>query len=238
MNPRSAVIACLVASLLYAGQCPAGGVVIDKIYHPYVTPGEQELEWRGVFQNHQPGMPGDLWLHRLSYGRSINHHWFLDFYLVGEKSDDSGFDLTGYEFEARRQLTEQGEFWADWGLLFEIEREANEDAWAFSTGILMEKEWGRWSSTANLFLIHEWGPDVSNDWESRLGLQLRYRYSRAFEPAMEFYSGKHTRGIGPAMLGQFTVGKGRQVSWEVGVIFGLDNKSPDRSIRFSLEFEF
>ncbi|MFC1688607.1 hypothetical protein ACFL0N_03940 [Pseudomonadota bacterium] len=238
MNARLPVYACVVMWLIHASPCPADSVVIDRIYHPYVQPMEQELEWRGIFQNHQPSAPDDLQLHRFAYGRSINQHWFVDFYLVGEQSNDSDFDLKSYELEALRQLTEQGEFWADWGLLFELEKEANEDAWSFSTGVLIEKEWGQWSSTANLFLVHGWGSDASNDWESRLGLQLRYRYSRAFEPALEFYGGKDTRGFGPVMLGQFSVGKKNSLNWEAGIIFGLDNKSPDRTLRFSLEFEF
>lgn len=232
------MIGCSVIWLLQAGQCLAGGVVIDRIYHPYVQLDEQELEWRGIFQNHQPGVADNLRRHSLGYGRSLNDRWFLEFYLVGERSADASFDLESYELEARRQLTEQGEFWADWGLLLEIEKEANEDAWEFSSGILVEKEWGKWSGTANLFLEYEWGPDTASDWDTRLGLQARYRYSRGFEPALEFYSGKHTRGIGPAMLGQFNVGTKRQVKWEAGVIFGLDNKSPDRTLRFNLEFEF
>lgn len=238
MSPRFAITLFVVASLLQAGQCFASAVVIDKIYHPYVQPGEQELEWRGIFQNHQPGGADNLQLQRLAYGRSVTDRWFLEFYLVGEGTNDSSFDLKSYELEAKRQLTEQGEFWADWGLLLEIEKEADYDAWALTTGLLIEKEWGRFSSTANLLLVRDWGSDVKKDWETRLGFQLRYRYSRAFEPAIEYYSGNDTQGVGPAILGQFKAGVNRQLHWEAAAIFGVDNKSPDLTWRFNLEFEF
>ena len=236
-NPgRMAVIALLLA----AAPAPvlADGVVIDKIYHPYVQPLEREFEARGTLQDEQPGRPDNLQMYRFAYGQSLGDSWFAEFYLVGSNSDEDSLDLEAYELEAQWQLTEQGEFWADWGMLFELEKEADADAWEFSTGLLTEKEWGRWSGTANLFLIQEWGSDIDDEMETRLGLQARYRYSPGFEPAVEIYSGEETRGIGPGALGQLPLDGTRQVRWEAGVIFGVDSKSPDTTLRFLFEFEF
>jgi hypothetical protein len=216
----------------------ADGVVIDKIYHPYVQPLERELEWRAIWQNDQPGRPDDQRLYRLAYGQAVGERWFAEVYVVGENSDEGNFGIEAYELELQRQLTEQGEYWADWGLLFELERERDLDIWEFSTGLLAEKEWGRWSGTANLFLLHEWGEDIADETETRLGLQARYRYSPAFEPAVELYSGQDTRGIGPAVMGQVRLGGRRQLRWEAGAIFGVDSQSPDTTLRFLLEFEF
>ena len=140
--------------------------------------------------------------------------------------------------EAKWQLTEQGEFWADWGMLFELEREANEDIWEFVTAVLVEKEWGKWSGAANFFVVNERGSDINNELETKLNVQARYRYSRAFEPAIEFYSGQDTLGLGPAFLGQLSMGNGKRLKWEAGAIFGLDNDSPNQTLRFLLEFEF
>lgn len=238
MKPTAIIILCTGVLLFYADQSLASGVVIDKIYHPYVQPMEQEFEWRGIFQDHQPGVADSLQVQRFAYGCSVNDRWFLEFYLLGEGSDEQSFDLEAYELEAKWQLTEQGEFWADWGLLFELEKQANEDAWDFSTGILAEREWGKWSGVANFFVKRDWGSATSNDWTAVVGLQARYRFARAFEPAIEFYSGKNTLGLGPAFMGQFRLGTTFQLRWEAGAIFGLDNKSPNRTFRFSLEFEF
>jgi hypothetical protein len=179
-----------------------------------------------------------LRLYRLAYGQAIGERWFAEVYVVGENSDEGNFGIEAYELELQRQLTEQGEYWADWGLLFELERERDLDIWEFSTGLLAEKEWGRWSGTANLFLLHEWGEDIADETETRLGLQARYRYSPAFEPAVELYSGQDTRGIGPAVMGQVRLGGRRQLRWEAGAIFGVDSQSPDTTLRFLLEFEF
>jgi hypothetical protein len=219
-------------------KCLADGIVVDKIYRPYVQPLEQELEWRAIFQDEQPSVANNTRLYQMAYGRSLSDRWFAEFYVVGKASDDQSLKIEAYELEAKWQLTEQGEFWADWGLLFELEKEANEDVWELATAILAEKEWGKWSGTANFFISGEWGSDIKDELETKLGLQARYRYSRAFEPAVEFYSGQDTRGLGPAFLGQVKLSGRRKLKWEAGVIFGLDSKSPNRTLRFLAEFEF
>ncbi len=235
-NYFKSLILCL--SIIYSGHCLADGIVIDKIYHPYVQPLEQELEWRMLFQDEQDFVADNTQLYKLAYGRSLNERWFTEIYIIGKKSDQHSFEIEAYEIEAKWQLTEQGEFWADWGLLFELEREVNKDAWEFATAILAEKEWGKWSGSANFFVINEWGSTIKNELETKLSLQYRYRYSRALEPAIEFYSGQDTTAIGPAFLGQIKLGGKKQLRWEAGIIFGLNNKSPDQTIRLLAEFEF
>jgi len=220
------------------GVCLADGVVIDKIYHPYVQPHEQELEFRALFQNQQASVANNIRLYQMAYGRSLGDRWFAELYLVGKTSDEQNLDVEAYELEAKWQMTEQGEFWADFGMLFELEREANKDVWGLSSAILAEKEWGRWSGTANFYLSSEWGPEIRDELETKLNLQARYRYSRAFEPAVEFYSGQNTLALGPAFMGQIKISSGRTLEWEAGVIFGLDKKSPDETLRLLAAFEF
>ncbi|HAU08968.1 MAG TPA: hypothetical protein DCS16_04440, partial [Gammaproteobacteria bacterium] len=108
----------------------------------------------------------------------------------------NGFELSALEFELKWQLTEQGEYSADWGLVFELEHGVEQDLDELSVGLLLEKEFGRWSATANLFAIQEWGEDIKSEFETAFGLQARYRYSRLFEPALEFYLGQDTIGLG------------------------------------------
>jgi hypothetical protein len=216
----------------------ADGVVIDRIYHPYVQPLERELEWRAVHQDNQPGRPDRQQLHRLAYGQSLNDRWFAEVYLVGEKSARDSFDIEGYELEALWQLTEQGQYWADWGLIMELEKSAHDDIWEASAGLIAEKELGRWSLTGNFFLSQESGGDIDDELESSLGLQARFRYSRLLEPALEFYSGEDTRALGPVLLGSINLAPRRTLRWEAGVIFGLDADSPNRTLRLLLEYEF
>jgi len=230
--------ACAAVLAVAAAPLQADGLVIDKIYHPYVQPLEREFEGRAIWQDEQPGRPDNLQMYRFAYGQAFGDRWFGELYLVGRNASGESFGIEAYEVELQRQLTEQGEYWADWGLLLELEKRRDLDAWEFSTALLAEKEWGRWSGTANLFLLCEWGEDVKDEIETQLGLQARYRLSPAFEPAVEIYSGEDTRGIGPAVMGQVRLGGRRQLRWEAGAIFGVDSKSADTTLRFLLEFEF
>ena len=216
----------------------ADGVVIDKVYHPYVDALEKEIEYRFILQDEQTNLKTHAQIHRLSLGNSFSDRWFGEIYLIGSKSRTGNFNLEAYEIEVKWQLSEQGEFWADWGLLFEYEKERKQDIQEVSFGILSEKEWGRWSATVNLHLTKEWGDVTNDEFETKLALQSRYRYSQAFEPGIEFYAGQKTIGMGPIIQGNINVGVRRNLHWESGLILGLNKDSPDQTVRFLLEYEF
>jgi hypothetical protein len=212
----------LVSGLLFCHQSLvlADGSTIDKVYHPYVQPEEREIEFRAIIENNGDRPSGDERVYRLGYGQSFNDY------------------CEAYELEALWQITEQGEFFADWGMLFELEKERSEDVLEFSAALLVETEWRRWTGTANLYGIYEFGDDIDNEFETALALQTRYRYSRELEPAVELYMGQDTRGLGPVMMGSWPLGGRRQLRWEGGLIFGLDSDTPDQTFRVLLEYEF
>lgn len=216
--------------LLVSSHLKADGSAIDKVYHPYVQPLERELEWRMV------GADGDH-LQRLGLGRSVNDKVFIEGYLIAEQEGDN-FHLQGYELEVKLQLTEQGEYAVDWGLITEIEKAHQENEWEIASGLLMEKQWGRWVGAANFWLEYEWGEDVDTEFETALAIQSRYRFSPKFEPAIEFYAGENTRAIGPVALGDIRFAAGKRLHWETGVLMGLDNNTPDATLRLLAEFEF
>lgn len=216
----------------------ADGNVIDKVYHPYVDAMEKELEFRSLFQNLPVTNLLPVQVHQLSLGSAWGNSFFGEAKLVGSKTQQKGFELSAFEFELKWQLTEQGEYSADWGVVFEIEHGVERDLDELSVGLLIEKEFGRWSTTANLFAIQEWGDSIEGEFETVFGLQARYRHARLFEPALEFYLGQNTVGIGPVLIGSANVGTRKSLSWEVGVIAGLSNKSPNSTYRVLFEYEF
>jgi hypothetical protein len=216
----------------------ADGFAVDKVYHPYVQPLERELELRSLILNDDDDTIDGTQVHRLGLGTSLNDRFFVEVYLIGEKESGGSLSLEAYELELKWQLTEQGEYFADWGLLFELENERDDDIWEYSTAVLVEKEFGQWAGTVNLAAIYEWGDDIENEWESQIATQLRYRYSRYFEPAIEYYAGDSSKGLGPVALGDVRFAGARKLRWELGVIFGLDSESPDQTYRAMLEYEF
>lgn len=225
----------LLCSYFYSVVTFADGVIVDKVYHPYVLPNEKEIEWRLL--SHQTDRTNNL-AQRFAYGQSVLDDVMVEFYVVGERDVDGDFGLSAYEVETRWMLTEQGEYWADWGMLFEFEKVHNSDIWEVTSGVLFEKEMGRTSLSINAFLIYEWGHDIENEMEMEFRAQYRYRWLPQFQPAIELYSGEDYVGIGPAFMGIQRLGGQKQLKWEAGFITGLNGKRKDHILRVAIEFEF
>jgi len=90
----------------------------------------------------------------------------------------------------------------------------------------------------NIGLLYVWGADIDNELETSLALQVRYRSSPRFEPALELYMGQDTKGLGPVIMGKERLGIMKALRWEPGVILGLDNETADYTLRAGLEYEF
>lgn len=232
----SALVASTALLALSAPWVEADGSSVDKIYHPYVQPLERELELRLVAEQDRAGEDVRRW--RLGYGQALSSNFRAELYMIGTAEGADAGDLTAYELEGLWQVTEQGQHAADWGLLFELEKEHREDAWEFSTALLAERAWGPWVGTANVHLSREWGTELRDEWETRLGLQGRYRLSPRFEPAVELHAAEDLLALGPAVLGTARLGIRRKLHWEFGLFAGLDAESPDLSARGQLEYEF
>jgi len=214
----------------------ADGLVVDRIYDPYVQPLETEFEWRSVIQSDDD--LGDPQKHSLGVGRGWTDRWATELYLIGIKADGESISVNAFELEAKWQLTEQGEFAFDWGVVFELERETDDDVWEMSTTLISTRDFGKWTGTANVGLIYEWGSGIDDEIESLLRLQARYRYKESLEPAVELHMGQDTVALGPSLSGLNRLSPGKKFRWEAGVFFGLDNKSPDQTFKIGFEYEF
>ena len=150
----------IVGLLLLAGTAAADGVVVSKIYDPYVQPLETELEWRFVSQEDDTNP--DVQKHSLGFGRSLSDRWAFELYAIGQRGAGESLSVDAYEVEAKWQLTEQGEYAYDWGVLFELEREIDDNAWEFAASLLAARDFGKITATANLGVIYEWGQGIDN----------------------------------------------------------------------------
>jgi len=224
----------LILLVFISSLARADGIVVDKVYHPYILPNETEIEWRMLSRKTDNG---DVIGQRLAFGKALSEKWTLETYLLTEKQGDD-FRPSAYEIELRGMLTEQGETWADWGMLFEVEKQRHSDDWEVSTGILFEKEYGRTSLTMNGFVIYEWGQNVQEEIETEFRLKYRYRWMPEIQPAIELYAGEDFVGIGPAMMGLVRIQGQKQIKWEAGYITEVSQAGNDRSIRFAIEYEF
>lgn len=229
----------LSAALFYCLFCIslswADGIPVDKVYHPYVMANERELEWRFTSRQNDNG---NVLAHRFAYGHSISEYVTIEGYIVGERDDTGDFGLQAYEIETRWMLTDQGELWADWGMLFELEKEHQKDVYEFTSGVLFEKEFTQTSLTINALLVYEWGKDVQNEFETEFRLKYRFRYLPALQPSIEIYTGEDFVGVGPGFMGIHRYDGQKQLKWELAFIAGLNGDAKDHTLRFALEYEF
>jgi hypothetical protein len=214
----------------------ADGIVVDRIYDPYVQPLETEIEWRAIFQSDDDLL--DVQKHSFGVGRALSDRWALELYAIGSKVSGDSFSIDAFELEAKWQISEQGEFAFDWGMVFEIEREYDDDIWEASATLISSRDFGRWTGTANLSLIYESGSGIDDEFETALNVQTRYRLKESFEPAIELHMGQDTTALGPAMTGLYRLSPGKKLRWEAGVFWGLNDESPDQTVKLNLEFEF
>jgi hypothetical protein len=213
----------------------ADGIQVDKVYHPYVLANERELEWRLTSRQNDDG---NVLAQRFAYGHALSEYWTIEGYIVGERDDTGNFGLQAYEIEVRWMLTDQGELWADWGMLFELEKQHKEDTFEFTSGLLFEKEFTRTSLTINALLVYEWGTNIQNEFETEFRLKYRYRYLPALQPSIEIYTGEDFIGVGPGFMGIHRYEGQKQLKWELAFIAGLNGDSKDHTLRFALEYEF
>ena len=230
----------LVSGAILIGAIPqlasADGIVIDRIYDPYVQPLETELEWRGIFQSDDD--LGDVDRHFFGFGRSLSDRWAAEIYAIGTRTSGESLSFDTYELEFKWQLTEQGEYAFDWGMVFELEREIDDDVWELGATVISSRDFGKWTGIANLGVVYEWGSGVIDEVETELSLQARYRLKEAIEPAVELHMGQDTVALGPAIIGLQRLSPGKKLRWELGVFWGLDEQSPDQTIKANIEFEF
>ena len=213
----------------------ADGIPVDKVYHPYVLADEREIEWRVISRQNDNG---NVLVQRLAYGHAVSEYLTLEGYIVGERDDNGYFGLQAYEIEARWMLTNQAEMWADWGMLFELEKQHKENSYELTSGLLFEKEFSRTSLTINALLVYEWGKNINDEFETEFRLKYRYRYLPSLQPSIEFYTGEDFVGLGPGFMGIHRYQGQKQLKWELAFIAGLNGDAKDHTLRFALEYEF
>lgn len=239
INTRVIHLSALALFCVYSANVSADGNSISRVENPYVQPGEKEITLSALHQRIPNPLEGDFVnQYKLSIGRAFSEKWFSEINIVGKHKDDHSSKLSSYEIEAKRQLTEQGEYSADYGLQLKYEDKHDVDIKEAEAMLIATRQWGKVVGTANLSLIYESGSAIKNEFEAATALQAKYRYKQELEPAIEFYSGQVTSGVGPVLMGSKRLAPGKRLNWEAGVIFGLNNSTADQTYRFLLEYEF
>lgn len=249
----AAALACagaLAPSLAAAG--PA-----EKVYMPTVSYREWELEFRGGVQD-WPGHDGDnaqQYVADIGYG--IAPRWFTELAVSYSKEPGSAARVDEIEWENVFQLTEIGEHWMDVGLFAELARDREEGKNEVEFGPMFQKEFGRAQFNLNLLFKRELGSsgadaDEEGDVEDEGGTEFEYawqwkwRGNPRFEPGLQGFGSLGKFGslrseeakLGPALFGRAALGNGRALKYDAALLVGTTRGTPDRTLRFQLEYEF
>jgi hypothetical protein len=223
-----------------------------KVYSPYVTQGELELETRGtIASDHDKEIDGNkTFIYEIGYAPTA--HWATSVLLEQEATHEEGesghLNLEALAWENIIQLTEPGQYWADVALYLEYEKNLRDaDVHQLETKLLLEKQIGRFTFTANPIFVHAIGPVGPHGLEFEYAWATRYRLRAELEPGFEAFGAigrvddvntlsEQTHQIGPDVRGAFRVGSGKLL-YNVGYLFGITDGSPDQAFKFELEYE-
>lgn len=228
------VFLVLLVGIIPFSKSRADAMSTNSFYMPYVQLLEKEIEYRAFY------LPAGKrrQLHKLAYGQSFTDDLAIEVGVLASKERSGEEKYAGFDLELLWQLTEQGKYAYDWGLLIEAEHEQLTRTNELSTNLITTRNWGRWTGASNVQLIYENSETRRNEMEAALALQAGYRLSPQFEPAMEYFVGQNTRTLGPVIKGLVRLPGAAKLRWQTAVLFGLSDSTPPTTWRLQLEYEF
>lgn len=217
------------------------------VYSPLVEEGEIAVELRGHYDFDSSTSLDGGQAYKAEVEWAPTSWWLTEVLVKVEREPGEDIDATEIASENIFQLTEQGKYWMDFGLLAEFVYSLEDGgANALEIGLLGQKDFGQNEVRVNL--VFEQALESGADLEMEYRWQYRYRLDERFEPGIEMYGGlgewgefgsfnDHEQQLGPAMFGKFRTSKGA-IKYELGLLFALTDETPDTTVRFLLEYEF
>jgi hypothetical protein len=216
------------------------------VYSPLVEDGEVAVELRGHYD--VAGVNGEdgAATHKAELEWTPTSRWLSALGVEFEREPGTSLEATEVSWENVVQLTEQGRYWADFGVLIEYAHALEDGEDKLELGLLGEKSVNRHTTTVNLKFERELtgGADTGVEYAAR----YRYRFHEAFEPGLEIHGelgevgapgslSSHEHQLGPAIFGKIRNDRGA-LKYQAGLLFGLTEDSPGMTLRFLLEYEF
>jgi len=237
----AALLLCMSLSIA------SGTADAKKIYSPVVEEGELEFEYILDYSfDRDPAKDGSA-RHQFELEYGVTDRWMTA--LVGDyrKRPEQGFAYQGLKWENIYQLFEQGERWLDSGLYFEyiIPDSSLNKADVLEFKMLLERESSNLINTTNLVLKKELGQYASKNTTVSVNWRSKWRWSREFEPAIEYYGSfgelgnsspvaEQSHQVGPVIFGKLAGG----VGYEIGYLFGMTSGSDAGMLKMIMGYEF
>jgi high-affinity iron transporter len=238
-----------VAAMLAVSMPQSSEAAPFKVYSPRVVKGETEIEYRGYHDFDDDDSRDGAEKHKFGVGHGFTNFWFSEIYSAYEKEPGGSNEHEAIEWENRFQLSEQGQYWADFGLLVEYEATPHGNPDELVIAPIIEKTFDRWVGTLNLFLEREVGGGSESGTVFAYAARVKYLLNPLFEPAIEAFGepgrinhfgsfNGQEHWIGPAAYGRYGFGQGKALLYSGALLFGETSVSSDNRAVLRLEYEF
>lgn len=234
------LLSCVFSEHLLAG--PA-----DYIYVPTIEFGEREIE----IKHGTTTLPNGDRSHAstLGLGYGIREYWFTEVSIKNKRTGGNETNLV--EWENKFQLTETGQYSADFGLLAELEAPlTNNTPWELKVGGLLQTEFSKLQLNGNVLFKRAFGL-AGSSFETQLLYQWQAKYR--WQPALEFgvqgfgemgkwndwaNQANQNHRVGPAVFGKLALGNRQAIKYNAAWLFGASAAAPDHTFRMQVEYEF
>lgn len=239
---RSVTTLC---TALLAVVCSTPSWALDEIYSPNVEQGEVSLEYNGSRTFDSSSAKNDAQEHEVALEYGVNSRWEVEGSAGFEKDPDGNVELEDYEIENRLQFVEQGQYWLDSGILVAFDDATHKaDADNLEVKLLLQKDIGRITSTANIGFDQAVGKNATGGPDYVFLWNTRYRYSELVQPGLEIQSdlgqgqtlqhfSQQQQYVGPALWGRLF----GNVHYETAYLFGASQASAQSAARVLVEYE-
>jgi hypothetical protein len=227
----------------------------DYIQVPGVEQGEREIDFKAGTWQLRGDEPARQSRASLGFGWGGTPWWFTEAYVKYDKTSPGRFRYDAFEWENKFQLTEPNQYFADLGLLVEIEvpRARKVEGYEFKAGPLVQWDTGAVRWNANVFLQRvfrgEADPDQPRHTELSYQLQAKYTIRRELEAGVQALGelgpwnhwephDEQQHRIGPALFGKVKLDGRQAIRWNAAYLFPATRGTPKNSFRLQAEYEF
>jgi hypothetical protein len=231
------------------------------VVSPYeIDLGELEIEHNGSDSVDPRAGVGGQQSYTMELGTGLTSWWHSEIELGFDNDPSNGQPtlLTQVVSENTFELTEPGEYFADFGFYVEYGQSTTHGSAAASNqitfGPVIAKDIGPTTHTVNLFLTRELGPDqTTHGLDFTFAWQSRWNLWAPLSPAIEIYGDTGVLGdvpslsqqqliVGPVAVGSVSMhdlglGNAGKLKYELGWLFGATAASPAGTLRWRVEME-
>lgn len=233
------------ACLLIAGSATPVSAT-STVKTPWVTKGAGKIELKNYAVIDEGRDGKDAWEQKLEIGYSFTDWWSAELEAKGEWSAE-GWIYSSTEWENIFQLTAEGEYWADFGIMLGYDLAARPgDSDTASFKFIAGKKLTEWQHVFNLTLERDIGADRESGIDYGVAWQSIYHLDKQLSAGFEYFGDIGTLNSSGSFseqghkIGPYAVYRFDDMPYvlELGSLFGITSHAPDIEIKTEIAYRF